>query len=118
MALFLQLSQRLTTSSNTVFRYLFGVDIGLITLSNNFVLFNRLSNLFARRPEMTPLLLAKIGPTERGMGHAKLSGSSVRHFVFLLDSRGGLPFLIGRCTHGQPSIYAEQSNHLHLMIIM
>ena len=36
MALFLQLSHRLTISSNNVFRKLFGVDIGPITPRNNF----------------------------------------------------------------------------------
>ena len=43
---------------------------------------NRLPNLSARRPKMTRPLPAKIGPIEVGIGHAKPSGSSVRHFVF------------------------------------
>ena len=44
-----------------------------MTPRNNFVLVsNRLPNLFARRPEMTLPLIPS--------GHAKPSGSSVRHF--------------------------------------
>ena len=43
--------------------------IGPMTLSNNFVFVpNRLPNQFARPPEMTLALPAKIGPTEGGMG--------------------------------------------------
>ena len=49
------------------------VDIRPMTPRNNFVLVsNRLPNLFARRPEMTLPLIPS--------GHAKPSGSSVRHF--------------------------------------
>ena len=49
---------------------------------------------------MTRPLSAKIGPIEVGIGHAKPSESSVRHFVFFdIDATH---FLIERCPHGQP----------------
>ena len=44
----------------------------------------RLTNLFARRPEMTRPLPAKL---KRGMEHAKPSGSLVRYVVFFRHRR-------------------------------
>ena len=70
-ALFLQLPRRLTTSWSTVSRKSFGVDIGLKTPRNNFVFVpNRLSNLFARRLEMTSTPPRKNGvwDTQRLLG--------------------------------------------------
>ena len=53
------------------------LDIGPITTCNNFVFIpNQLALMFARQPEMTWLLHAKIGPFEEGMGHTKPSVSS------------------------------------------
>jgi len=90
--LFLQLPRRLTTLSNIEFRSSFRVDIGPITPGNKIVFVpNLLPNLSARRPEMTRPLPAQIGPIEAEMGHAKPSGSSVRHFVFFRHRRD--PFL-------------------------
>lgn len=49
---------------------------------------------------MTRYLSAKIGPFEAGIGHAKPSESSVRHFVFY--DLHAAHFLIERCPCGQP----------------
>ena len=97
--------------------------MGPTTPRNNFVFVpNRLPSQFTRRPEMTGPLPTKIGPIKGGMGHAKPSGSSVRHFVFLdIDGRY---FLIGRCPHGQPNTnamneweYKQFANGEHLNTI-
>ena len=56
---------------------------------NNYVFVrNTLLILFARRPEMTSPLPAKIVFIEGGMGHAKPSGSCVCHFVFFRHRKG------------------------------
>ena len=64
---------------------------------------NRIPNLFTRRPEMIRPLPAKIDTIQGGMGHAKPSGRSVRHFVFFLHRQGGRHFWIRRCPRRQPN---------------
>ena len=86
-ALFLQLPHRLITSSNTrgLFRLSFGIEIRPMSPRNNFAFVpNWLPNLFARRPEMTRPLPAKIGPIEEGVGHATPSDkpSAILSFPF------------------------------------
>ena len=97
--------------------------MGPTTPRNNFVFVpNRLPTLFTRRPEMTRPLPTKIDPIKGEMGHAKPSGSSVRHFVF--SDIDGRYFLIGRCPHGQPNTnamneweYKQFANGEHLNTI-
>ena len=81
-----------------------GIDIGPITTRNDFVFVpNRLPNLFARRPEVTRPLTAKVGPIEGGNGTCKASWEFRPPFCLFLTERIYFHFLIGRCPHGKPN---------------
>ena len=96
-ALFLQLPSRLTTSSNTVFIWSFGVDIGPITPHYNFVF---VPNLFARLELKWSVPSPQNRPHWRGSGTRKAFWEFRQPFYhFLTERECASHFLIGLCSH-------------------